>query len=173
MRTAPMENLLGPEPLSNDFSQQEFGIDSLQSDPLNSVAMDSLGVDSLAVARTVAEPQKEGKDEARFLYGYDPSDNFNVEQLYYNKYFADRLIDTKPRPEPKRAGIMDQQSTNPQSDSTATDKGAGLKGLFKRKNRANTESSDLEEEAMEDDQSESSSAQEPQSEQTDGDGGGS
>ena len=91
MRTAPMENVLASEPITNDFVASDF-TDSLGVDSL-SIAMDSLGVDQ-SKETMVAE------EETKYLYGYDPSDNFNVEQQYYNKYFAEKFIDNRPKPEP-------------------------------------------------------------------------
>jgi len=164
MRTASMENVLAPEPLSNDFVAEDFGIDSLQSDRFNKVASDSLTSDSIVVAKEVkSDPDKE--DEVRFLYGYDPSDNFNVEQLYYNKYFGDRLIDNRPKPEPRKS-VADSLSSDLKSDSTVVDKEPFFKGLFKKKKKESVP--DLEANEPE---TKSSSDQQPQPAQPEGDGG--
>lgn len=123
MRTAPMENLLGPdpEPMQTSFVAQNE-IDSLVTDSLELATTDSVSIHSFVV-------KEEEKDEPKFLYGYDPSDNFNVEQLYYNKYFASRLIDNRPEPEPQPVAV---DSTS--SDSTIAKK-PFLKGLFGKKNK--------------------------------------
>ena len=136
MRTAPMENVLAPDPISNEFTDEEFGLDSLQADSVNRVATDSVGT-SAVVAKQEAAPASD-EDEVRFLYGYDPEDNFNVEQLYYNKYFAERLIDHRPRPEPV-TNPVDSLNANDPADSLSTKKTPFFKGLFKKKDRSAAE----------------------------------
>lgn len=124
MRTAPMENVLAPEPVSNDFVASDFtdsvGVDSL------SIAMDSLSLDSLG-----AQPV-EAEETAKYLYGYDPSDNFNVEQFYYNKYYAYKFIDNRPKPQEQPAASDSLSSSS--SDSVAT-KQPFFKKLFKKKKK--------------------------------------
>ncbi|MEO9484853.1 MAG: hypothetical protein ABJG47_15445 [Ekhidna sp.] len=126
-RTAPMENVLAPEPISNDFVASDF-TDSLGIDSL-SIAMDSLSLDSVAAPSPVV-----AKEETRYLYGYDPSDNFNVEQEYYNKYFGEKLVDRRPKPEP--VPIATDSLGNPLADSVQT-KEPFFKGLFKKKKKDN------------------------------------
>ena len=126
MRTAPMENVLKPKPMPSAVDANfvvDTRSDSIAMDSLSLAATDTLSVESFAV-------EDEEKKETRFLYGYDPSDNFNVEQQYYNKYFSSRLIDN--RPEPKPAPVV-QDST--QSDSTEAKK-PFFKGLFGKKQKA-------------------------------------
>ena len=172
MRTAPMENVLAPEPLSNDFTEEDFGIDSIQSDTLNFVAIDSIASDSILVAKAEpAAPKK--KDEVRFLYGYDPSDNFNVEQLYYNKYFAERLIDKRSTSKTKEKEVVaDDSASNLDADSTSVNQKRGLKGLFKRKNKSNIKESDSEEQVTSEVETQPASNEEPQPEQPEGNGNG-
>lgn len=131
MRTAPMENVLGPKPISNDFVAEEFK-DSRAIDSLSLATTDSLAVTPLA------QDNLEEKKETRFLYGYDLSDNFNVEQFYYNKYYADRLIDHRPEPQPEPAASQDLST-----DSTQTKK-PFFKGLFKKKKKKETLNSEAE-----------------------------
>ena len=127
MRTAPMENVLAPEPITNDFVAEDFeSVDSL------SVAMDSILTDSL-MSEPVAVVEEEEEKKETFLYGYDPEDNFNVEQLYYNKYFGEKFIDRRPKPEPVTQAV-DSLSTLP-SDTTLT-KEPFFKGLFKKKKKS-------------------------------------
>ncbi|MBC6400789.1 MAG: hypothetical protein GDA51_02430 [Ekhidna sp.] len=141
MRTAPMENILAPEPLSNDFEASEFGIDSLQADEVNLMALDSLATDSIVVAEVRDEASQ--NEEFRFLYGYDPSDIFNVEQAYYNKYFADRLIDHRPPPKPEESVIDSLSVVAPDS---VDKKEPFFKGLFKKKDKKMAEEEPTEEE---------------------------
>ena len=122
MRTAPMENVLKPKP---PVANTNF----VASDDLDLEPLDSLGFavqDSIDVIPMVA---KEEKKETKFLYGYDPADNFNVEQQYYNKYFGSRLVDDRPEPEPLPVAV---DSTG--ADSTLAKK-PFLKGLFGKKNK--------------------------------------
>ena len=126
MRTAPMENVLAPEPVSNDFVASDF-YDSLGTDSL-SIAMDSLVVDSTATETLVAE-----EEETKYLYGYDPSDNFNVEQVYYNKYYSEKFIDNRPKPEP--APVELDSLGNPIVPDSVATKEPFFKGLFKKKKK--------------------------------------
>ncbi len=133
MRTAPMENVHGPEEVTNDFVASDF-TDSLGVDSL-AIAMDSLTLDSTAAVAS-AEPI-EAKEETKYLYRYDPSDNFNVEQEYYNKYFGEKFIDRRPKPEPKPVAL-DSLGNPIVPDSVAT-KEPFFKGLFKKKNKKKDE----------------------------------
>jgi len=136
MRTAPMENVLAPKPAASSFDQN---VESLPVDSLNYVAGDSLTTDSLALAQTSPEPlntEEEASEKVRYRYGYDPADRFNVEQLYYNKYFGDLFIDDRPLPEPQTVA-SDSLSTS-SLDSAAISEKPFLKGLFKKKKKAKT-----------------------------------
>lgn len=101
LRSAPMENVLAPKkpdlaPVDEgEFVASDFGLDSLRSDSTSFIVMDSIslgGSDSTAVALAGSDKKK----ETRYLYRYDPKDDFNVEQEYYNKYFGEMLIDNRP-----------------------------------------------------------------------------
>ncbi|MEQ9468171.1 MAG: hypothetical protein RLN88_12210 [Ekhidna sp.] len=130
LRTAPMENVLAPEPVSNDFVASDFS-DSLGEDSL-SIAMDSLSMDSVKTETVVAE------EKTKYLYGYDPADNFNVEQEYYNKYYAYKFIDNRPKPKPVPA---DSLASVPDSLQT---KEPFFKGLFKKKKKGEEEVEETE-----------------------------
>ncbi len=129
MRTAPMENVLAPEPISNDFVASDFS-DSLGIDSL-SVAIDSMALDSIAAEPVVA------KEETKYLYGYDPSDNFNVEQVYYNKYYSEKFIDNRPKPQPKPVAL--DSLGNPIVLDSVQTKEPFFKGLFKKKKKPASE----------------------------------
>lgn len=126
MRTAPMENVFAPEPLETNFVASEFS-DSLSVDSLAVASVDSL--DSLQVQPTIAAEDTE--EEVRYLFKYDPTDNFNVEQEYYNKYYGEMFIDKRPKPEPAPVDSL-ANATLPDS-LVAEEKGPFLKGLFKKK----------------------------------------
>lgn len=125
MRTAPMENVFAPKkeeaaPAVN-FVATSIS-DSLSIDSLSIAAADSL------VRFEVAKVEEE--KGPKYLYGYDPADNFNVEQEYYNKHFGQRLIDSRPQQKPVALSIVDSLSVAEETDSL---KSKGLKGLFKKK----------------------------------------
>ncbi|WP_420318821.1 hypothetical protein [Ekhidna sp.] len=122
LRTAPMENVLAPDPVSNDFVASDFGIDSL------SIASDSLGLDSLATTAIAVEEEEKPK----YLYGYQPDDNFNVEQEYYNKYYSYKFIDNRPKPKPAPTDT----SAVAAPDSVQVKE---RKGLFKRRKKSETD----------------------------------
>lgn len=125
LRTAPMENVLAPAPVSNEFVAADFA-DSLGITP--GVVMDSTQIDSIG-SRPVAATEEEKKGP-KYLYGYDPEDNYNVEQEYYNRYFGKLLVDNRPEPKPASADSLAAQS----SDSVAA-KEPFFKRLFKKKKK--------------------------------------
>lgn len=145
MRTAPMENVFAPDPPATNIS-----VDS----SIDQLATDSLGIsstDTLAVA-SLPGYEEETENQTRFLYGYDPADNFNVEQQYYNKYFSDRLIDTTP---PKEQSQPSAATDSLSTDSTES-KQPFIKGLFKKKNKkqSDTDLEEVEEEPVNEETSE-------------------
>ena len=144
MRTAPMENILAPEPLSNTFEKEEFKVDSLQIDSPNVTEFDSLTIDTTLVAVQGPQEAEKEKDKVKFLYGYDPKDNFNVEQEYYNKYFKDLLFDkyVEFKPEPVIADSMEMSL----SDSIRRKKEPFFKRLFKKKATSKEQKEDPSEE---------------------------
>lgn len=106
-RTAPMENLLTPDPIERDtvvdvgeFVASDFSDSvSLETDSLSVaiVETDSTDEDDFFELPTIAkvEPPKP-KTEVQFLYRYDPKDKMlNVEQEYYNKHFGQYLYVNK------------------------------------------------------------------------------
>lgn len=118
LRTAPMENVMPPERVTNNFVASDF--------------TDSLSLDTTAIALDSLETQPVvAKQETKYLYNYDPKDNFNVEQEYYNKYFGDKLVDRRQQVETLKAGVIPQQIP----DSLQT-KEPFFKKLFKKKEKA-------------------------------------
>lgn len=143
MRTAPMENVYKPKPpapapVPLDYVAAE--IDSLTTDSLGVASLDSLSTELVAIEI----PEEE--EEVSYLYKYDPSDIFNVEQLYYNKYYSEKFIDNRPKPDLEAIQLADSLA-NAVPDSLQK-KGFSFKGLFKRKKNApdsiNTEAIDPE-----------------------------
>ncbi|NQZ76920.1 MAG: hypothetical protein HRT61_12590 [Ekhidna sp.] len=135
LRTAPMENVMGPEVVSNEFVAEDFGVDSLYLAGGDSLSFDSLRVSSVAAEEAV-------EDGPRFLYGYQPDDIFNVEQEYYNKYFGDQLLDKRP-PKPEAPQVETDSLGNVIADSVST-KEPFFKGLFKKKDKKDQSEEDTE-----------------------------
>lgn len=134
MRTAPMENVYSPEPEEKPIPNYvaDIQVDSLSSDSLSLSTTDSLLAQDAA---PVAQVEKE--EGPKYLFKYDPNDNFNVEQEYYNKYFGEKLIDKRPTPEPMAPPQLDSLALASASD-TVQRKGLPFKGLFKRKNKSDS-----------------------------------
>ncbi len=152
MKTAPKENVLAPEveiaaPIDEgEFFASDFGDDSpgvaVGLDPLSvgtdslSVGLDSaaVGIDSLgAVPGAVAAVPQE-PPPPKYRYRYDPEDNFNVEQDYYNKYYGSLLLAPPPRKKPQQ---VDSLGNAVVPDSLAAEQGffSSLKNLFKKKSK--------------------------------------
>lgn len=127
-RTAPMENVLTPQPEKVDTTVNvgEF----VASDFTDSV---SAGADSVEVVASLDEPEEDifelptlartdppkPKTEVKFLYRYDPEDKMlNVEQEYYNKHFGQYLYVN--------------EKINYETDTTATDSVSVKSGWLKR-----------------------------------------
>ena len=129
MRTAPMENVYSPKP------PEPIKTDYVAAEPTDSLAVDSLGVASLDTLAldlvTVEETVEEEEDAQKYLYGYEPLDNFNVEQEYYNKYYGEKLIERRPKPDLQALQTADSLA-NAIPDSLQ-EKGFSFKGLFKKK----------------------------------------
>ncbi len=134
MRTAPMENVHRPQPpkpVQTDYVAEvtidSLGLDSLASDSLAIASLDSLGENLVALEEQVIEEE----EEESYLFKYDRGDIFNVEQEYYNKYYGEKLIDRRPKPDPQAIQAADSLA-NAVPDSLQ-DKKFSFKGLFKKK----------------------------------------
>lgn len=122
LRTSPMENVLSPEPITNSFVASDF--------------TDSLSLDSTAIASDSLDTKPVvAKAEIKYLYKYDPKDNFNVEQEYYNKYFGDKFIDNRPK---RKISPVNQTEVESVPDSLQTIKEPFFKRLFKKKTNSDT-----------------------------------
>ncbi len=131
LRTAPKENVHKPIFKEEVFDKEgEF----LAAD---FALLDSLGnsQDSSAVDIPLALKNDSIENAApKFLYGYKVDDNFNMEQVYYNKYFRKLFIDNRPKPKLDSLAAL---KLAVDSVSTDTKKGIGgfFKGLFKKKDK--------------------------------------
>ena len=121
MKTAPMENVFSPEPIEPNFVASNFA---------DSLKVDSLAITSVDSTKTQIASLNTEKEEPKYLFKYDPKDNFNVEQEYYNKYYGEKLIDKRPNPE---LLVADSLSGKKMTDSLQTKKEPFFKELFKKK----------------------------------------
>ncbi|UXP32862.1 hypothetical protein N6H18_02685 [Reichenbachiella agarivorans] len=122
LMTAPKVNVLGEpkkDPLyADDVVEEEF----LASD---FVDQDTVGVDSLSAAPLLAAKKT---DVVRYKYRYNVKNPYNQEQEYYNKYYGELFIDTRPTRE-ELAAKAEAQVEN----DTTSESGNGKWGLFKKK----------------------------------------
>ncbi|RED96251.1 hypothetical protein [Marinoscillum furvescens] len=158
LRTAPMENILTPEPMEMpDTTSVDVG-EFVASDFSDSVevTLDTAAVlaEETAVSDTSEfelpsitqiEPPKT-RQETRYLYGFDPKDQeLNVEQAYYNKYFGEYLFRkvTVPIEQPAAADT-----------TSAGDKEGFFQRLFGglKKDKSADEAEDLTDELQGDDE---------------------
>lgn len=142
LRTAPMENVLGPEKEEEisvdegEFYASDF--ESLDSTLTVSATLgDSLLVnDSTTVGSQLASEEVPAslaeKKEQKYRFKYDPNDNFNADQDYYNKYFGVLLLDNTPDPVPQPVDSLNVSEEEILPDSLRQEK-KGIKGLFKKK----------------------------------------
>ena len=179
LKTAPMEDLLGPETEARDLLATSEDTTSNAVTAFNppTTASDTTGTDAeydelelalLDSAGVTSELVPKEKKEDRYRFRYDPKDNFNAEQDYYNKYFGVLLLDLRPQPDAdsvEAINSFDEVAV----DSLQQEK-KGLKGLFsfkKNKNRDDS-STDLQletEEELEEGASEEESAKESPAEE--------
>ncbi|MGB3464273.1 MAG: hypothetical protein WBA74_03350 [Cyclobacteriaceae bacterium] len=148
LRTAPKVNVHKPV-----FEEEEFTEEGtfLAGD---FAVLDSLGNpgDSVEVKIPMALQRDSLKNKGtQYLYDYRPDDDFNMEQIYYNKYFGEYLVD--------RAGMARRDSlakrqanTIPDSLDTSENKKKGFfKNLFKKKNKNPSDSTAVDPMLLEED----------------------
>lgn len=139
LRTAPMENIRGPEPEEEkivdegEFIASDFQTDSIRGDSTVQTISDS----TLVGGRIIAETARK-KKERKYLYRYREDDDFNVEQEYYNKYFGEKLVDNRPPPPEVEEDELDSLSTEKRSFLDF------IKDLFSKK-EVSTDSTSVEE----------------------------
>lgn len=121
MRTAPMENVLAPP---KPQEEKELPVDSIL------IAADSTKAISIDSTSIVKSPQ----DTIRYKYGFNPKDNYNVEQDYYIKYFGQYLIDTSPI----KVDTTKSDSDVPDSLQVKKSFFEKLLSIFKRKKKTDT-----------------------------------
>lgn len=145
LRSAPMINVYGPEKeQSGPVDEGEFyASDFNAEDSLGIVGSDSLALDSTAVAVEEVPSSVRKKKEQKYRFKYDPKDNFNAEQDYYNKYFGVLLLDNTPERPPAPVDSLANQAAVP--DSLQSEQKKGLGNLFKRKKKRQNDDQTTEE----------------------------
>ncbi|MCV9388971.1 hypothetical protein [Reichenbachiella ulvae] len=134
LMTAPKKNQIRwLEEDSLEMDQGEF----IASD---FVDQDTLGVDSVSTAPILAAVEDE-EEAVRYKWKYSLDNNYNQEQVYYNKYYGELFIDTRPTQKELAAQQLDHLDEIA-SDSTIQE--TEKKGLF---GRNKSEDSDVEEES--------------------------
>jgi hypothetical protein len=101
---------------------------------------DSLSTDSLAVVpEVITSAQTEESQGPKFKYRYDQRNPYSSEQIYYNKYFGQELVDNRPQPKPKEP--IAEELTIP-GDTTGVETKKKFGGFFKKKKKEEGESED-------------------------------
>lgn len=146
LQTAPKVNVHAP--VFDEEAFEEEG--TFLADDF--AAKDSLATngDSTKVSIPLAAQSDSLKRQGpRFLYNYKINDQHNVEQMYYNKYFAELLIDKSP---PPKTEAPSADVNLPDSLQTKKKVGGFFKNLFKgKKNKAAADSTNLNQNAVPDD----------------------
>jgi hypothetical protein len=92
----------------------------------------------------VASSQIEEPTGPKYKYRYDQRNPYSVEQIYYNKYFGETLVDTRPPPKPKEPVV---EAALMEGDTTSFDSKKKFGGFLKRKKK-DKEGSEEPEEAV-------------------------
>lgn len=135
LMTAPKKNQIRwLEEDSLDMDQGEF----LASD---FVDQDSIGADSVSAAPILAALEEE-EEEVRYKWKYSLDNNYNQEQVYYNKYYGELFIDTRPTQKELAAQQLEHLD---EISSDSTMQQTEKKGLFgKKKSSEETTETDAE-----------------------------
>ncbi len=120
MRTVPMENVLGL-PVEEVVEEEGEFYASDFADTTAIAGADSLYSESDTVEVDIPLAVRSEDKGPKYLYKYDPENRvYNMDQVYYNKYFGESLI-----PKPKPPAPIDSTAV----DSVATGEKVGF---FKR-----------------------------------------
>jgi hypothetical protein len=110
----------------DDLYQKEMAADSLAPQ-----AGDSLAIASADSSATQPAKKPAGK---KYIRNYDPKDQFNEEQIFYNKLFGEVFVAPKEAPAPEDSLQAGGQST-PQLDSLGNEIVPEKKGLFRKRSK--------------------------------------
>ena len=141
LKISPKENWLGPPAKDSLFVHPGDEVDLMDEGKfLASDFADSLSTDSLAVVpEVITSAQTEESQGPKFKYRYDQRNPYSSEQIYYNKYFGQELVDNRPQPKPKEP--IAEELTIP-GDTTGVETKKKFGGFFKKKKKEEGESED-------------------------------
>lgn len=131
LRTAPMENVLAPDPIEKETPVEDVGefVASDFSDTASlvtdSTMMADVEEDTFQIPKLAQVVPPKPTTEVKYLYRFDPEDKqLNVEQAYYIKHFGKYLYTRVPiQEEPDPVADLP-------ADSLADDGGGFFKNLF-------------------------------------------
>lgn len=134
LKTSPKENQLGPPAKDSLFVHPGDTVDLMdEGEFLASDFADSLSTDSLTVVPdVVASAQVEEPTGPKYKYRYDQRNPYSSEQMYYNKYFGEMFVDTRPPPKPKEP-VVDEVPI--EGDTTAVTSKKKFGSFFKKKKK--------------------------------------
>ena len=145
LKTAPKKNQLGPPAKDSLFVHPGDTLDLMDegefiaSDFANS---DSLATDSLAVVPDVVASNSIEPQGPKYKYRYDQRNPYSTEQIYYNKYFGEMLVDKRPPPKPMEEEVGEAVV---ESDTTTSSGKKLIPGFLKKKKKSKDKESEQEE----------------------------
>ena len=134
LKTSPKENTLGNPAKDSIYVHPEDSLDLMDEGEFiaSDFATEGEAIDSLAVVPDGVATANEGPKGPKYKYRYDERNPYNTEQIYYNKYFGEMLVDDRPPPKPIEPELEE-------TDSTSTSKMKKLIPGFLRKKKKNKE----------------------------------
>ncbi len=152
LKTVKMENQFVPiEADSIGFDDELYQDEMAAMDSLAPVTVDSLASspsDSSALDKPATAPPAKPKGK-KYIRNYDPKDNYNEEQIFYNKLFGEVFVAPKEVPAPVDS-LQNNGEGAVQLDSLGNETAPEKKGLFKRRNKQPKldEQTELEDETL-------------------------
>ncbi|MEQ8811997.1 MAG: hypothetical protein RIE59_23220 [Imperialibacter sp.] len=129
LKTVKMENqFVSISADSVTFDEDLYQDEMAATDSLAPVSTDSSGVDKPATAPPTKPAPK------KYIRNYDPKDQFNEEQIFYNKLFGEVFVAPKEVPAAEDSLQVDGAAT-PQLDSLGNESPVEKKGLFRKRNK--------------------------------------
>lgn len=143
LRTAPKVNIHKPVFDEEEFNQEGTFLagDFAITDSLGNVS------DTTVVKIPLSLQNNDSKKKgSRYLYNYALNDQHNMEQVYYNKYFGEYLVDKRP---PVLADSLQNKLDLP--DSLRKEKKGFFKNLFKKKSKTESDSTAVDPQLLKED----------------------
>lgn len=139
LKTSPKENWLGPPAKDSLFVHPEDTLELMDEGEFiasDFADIDSLATDSLATVPDVVASSNTEPQGPKYKYRYDQRNPYSSEQIYYNKYFGELLVDKRPPPKPVEEPT---EEATVESDTTSTSSGKKLMPGFLKKKKKNKE----------------------------------